>query len=475
MKRIGYLFLIITVFTFNNVFAKSYDISQISQVKEVTQYSGDITVDQMDTVVFGKFPQNEDSGVELSIAKKDPIEWIVLEKNDNKILLLSKNILKVMPFSNVGDNKYRNSDIRKWINNEFINYAFSQDEKSNILVSEVKIHKSNNEVYDVTNDKLFILSAEEMRKYFKTYSKSMLPLPTEYSTGGPENWLRDLGLMDGVQIVHPLIDDSSLEYATYYDTENNKWILGTAGLGLQKKDSLWSSTGVRPAMWISLSSNNSVSSSNNKNGWETNSNGLKFYYINGVKSRGWTTIKADKYYFGGPDDHLVVNSWIGENGRTDDTKQYYVGSDGKMYRGRQTPDGKWVGNDGLVVDTSADLSKSLTIEAAEPDSWYKTQSGLWYYFENDRTTTKKGWFTDSRDNQTYYFDSKTGIMAVGWTTINGSEYYFNELPAEEQNWYETGGGFYESYGKKIKALGSMYKNETTPDGKKVDSNGKLIK
>ena len=145
----------------------------------------------------------------------------------------------------------------------------------------------------------------------------------------------------------------------------------------------------------------------------------------------------------------------------------YVGADGRMYRGRQTPDGKWVGDDGLVVDTGADLTKSLNIEAAEPDSWYKTQSGLWYYFENDRTTTKKGWFTDKRDNQTYYLDPQTVIMAVGWTTINGSQYYFNESHNNEVNWYEIGGGFYESYNKKVKAYGSMYKNETTPNGKKL--------
>ena len=117
----------------------------------------------------------------------------------------------------------------------------------------------------------------------------------------------------------------------------------------------------------------------------------------------------------------------------------------------------------------------MQVKEAQSDSWYKTELGLWYYFENDRTTIKKGWFTDTRDNQTYYLDPHTGIMAVGWTNIGGSEYYFNESHANEPNWYEVGDGFYESYGKKIKAYGSMFKNETTPDGKKVDEDGKLIK
>ncbi|MBQ2204999.1 MAG: hypothetical protein II411_03810, partial [Lachnospiraceae bacterium] len=203
-----------------------------------------------------------------------------------------------------------------------------------------------------------------------------------------------------------------------------------------------------------------------------------FYLDDSMQRNTWVYYVTYYYHVDGK-GNIEKSKWItgaivNSNGDTMTVKRY-VGEDGRMYRGRQTPDGKWVGNDGLLVDVGNDLSTSLTIEAAEPDSWYKTQSGLWYYFENDRTTTKKGWFTDTRDNQTYYLDPQTGIMAIGWTKISGNEYYFNELQAEDQNWYETGGGFYESYGKKIKALGSMYKNETTPDGKKVDANGKLIK
>ena len=133
----------------------------------------------------------------------------------------------------------------------------------------------------------------------------------------------------------------------------------------------------------------------------------------------------------------------------------------------------------MLIFTLDDEPKMLrllhrAIEAAEPDSWYRTQSGLWYYFENDRTTTKKGWFHDTRDDQWYYLDPITGIMAVGWTNIDGSMYYFNESHDNEPNWYEVGGGFYESYNKKVKAYGSMFCNEQTPDGQYVDEKGKLV-
>lgn len=132
-------------------------------------------------------------------------------------------------------------------------------------------------------------------------------------------------------------------------------------------------------------------------------------------------------------------------------------------------------NNWTEEDYMNDFSYTTTYKSVMPDAWYVTTAGVWYYFEKDRTTTKKGWFIDSRDNQTYYLDTNTGRMAVGWTEIDGDMYYFNESHANEPNWYEVGEGFYESYGKKIKAYGSMYKNEETPDGKKVDEDGKLIK
>ena len=122
-----------------------------------------------------------------------------------------------------------------------------------------------------------------------------------------------------------------------------------------------------------------------------------------------------------------------------------------------------------------DLENTVLHKDITPDAWFLTDAGVWYYFEDDRTTTKKGWFVDSRDEQTYYLDPNTGRMAVGWTKIDGEMYYFNESHDNEPNWYEIGEGFYESYGKKVKAYGSMYRDETTPDGKRVDSDGKLIK
>lgn len=124
-------------------------------------------------------------------------------------------------------------------------------------------------------------------------------------------------------------------------------------------------------------------------------------------------------------------------------------------------------SDGGSVASSFDRFKS--------DSWFKSQYGFWYYFVDNRTTTKKGWFNDHTDGQRYYLDpTNNGVMLVGWQMIDGYWYYFNESHNNEVNWYDTGNGWYESLGKRVVGYGSMLRNTVTPDGKFVDENGRLI-
>ena len=76
----------------------------------------------------------------------------------------------------------------------------------------------------------------------------------------------------------------------------------------------------------------------------------------------------------------------------------------------------------------------------------------------------------------YYLDEETGIMATGWTNINGEWYYFNEQHSIVPNWYYIeSDDIWDSYGNNIKSYGSMFRDEETPDGKRVDVDGKLIK
>ncbi|MBR1454760.1 MAG: hypothetical protein IJ593_08990 [Lachnospiraceae bacterium] len=190
------------------------------------------------------------------------------------------------------------------------------------------------------------------------------------------------------------------------------------------------------------------------------------YYVNGnLQKNKWITDIENSYYL---DDNgnPLKNQW--KDGK-------YLGEDGKMLKNTYTPDNKYVNKDGTIVDLEDDFA-NIDKETIQLNAWYRTDNGVWYYFEGDRDTLKKGWFTDPQDSQTYYLDPTNGVMLTGWQTIDGNDYYFSTRSASEPNWYYVeDSDIWLSYGKKIKALGSMFRDEETPDGKRVDADGKLIK
>ena len=493
MKRLFLLFAFILLSS-NTAFAKTYDISEISQAKSITDYTKNISFNDIDSVTFGSYPQSDTTG-----ATKEPIEWIVLDRDGDKTLLFSKYVLDYKCYEDKVNepSTWNNSTLRNWLNSEFIDFSFNNSEHS--LISEISI---DNKIFDVNGevtdegknsvDKVFCLSYSDIKSYFGGFiHNSMSYIPPIYNIETPYARITrgdiNYEYQQDKRHKQPCRQGAWLRTIIGYLKSYESFVISTIGDQSSSKTFIYS--GVRPAIWVNatgIATNNTNNNkkesikSNNSNiakvkkysdtieGLPTRQSELRsdnhFYLDNNMQKATWVYYITYYYHVDGQ-GNIEKSKWI---------EQRYVGADGRMYRGRQTPDGKWVGDDGLVVNVSQDLSTSLTIEAAEPDSWYRTQSGLWYYFENDRTTTKKGWFHDTRDDQWYYLDPTTGIMAVGWTNIGGGMYYFNESHDNEPNWYEVGGGFYESYNKKVKAYGSMFCNEQTPDGKYVDENGKLV-
>lgn len=114
--------------------------------------------------------------------------------------------------------------------------------------------------------------------------------------------------------------------------------------------------------------------------------------------------------------------------------------------------------------------------------WYKAEERVWYYCHaiSDGSLGKliKGWHEDAQDGKKYFLDRKTGIMLSGWQEIDGDEYYFaiyEEIPQQTWIWKvlgdsDLGEWIYEQLG--YRSYGSMYVNEKTPDGQKVNKEGK---
>lgn len=126
-----------------------------------------------DTIFFGTYEQdyNTENGME-------ELEWIVLERQDHKLLLLSKSILVIgqyrennfqesAPFSAI----WETSSIRDFLNNDFLTLAFSPAERSHIQETALTtpIHTNLSDTPDnllKTRETVFLLSKEECERYF---------------------------------------------------------------------------------------------------------------------------------------------------------------------------------------------------------------------------------------------------------------------------------------------------------------------
>ena len=78
-----------------------------------------------DVVEFGRYW--EETGM-----KNTPIQWLVLEETDEYLFLTTKETI-ISKFFDKVSSSWIDSDIRRWLNNDFINLAFNEYEKPSII------------------------------------------------------------------------------------------------------------------------------------------------------------------------------------------------------------------------------------------------------------------------------------------------------------------------------------------------------
>ena len=159
-------------------------------------------------VTFGSYEQDND----LSNGKED-IEWLVIARENNKALLISRYSLDNQPYSeHTEEVPWENSFMRKWLNDTFLNEAFSLEEQDSIIMSTVtadenplhKLSQGND-----TMDKVFLLSAAEAYEYFETDSARVCEM-TDYCYAQSPNltrlpgwWLRSLNAAHVAAVIDP--------------------------------------------------------------------------------------------------------------------------------------------------------------------------------------------------------------------------------------------------------------------------------
>ena len=118
-------------------------------------------------VTFGTYPQTKEEN------DATPIEWLVLARDGDKALLISRYGLDAQPYNK--DNTsvtWETCTLRTWLNSTFYNKAFSSAEQAAILTTNVDNSKSqcysgwNTSGGNNTQDKVFLLSYAEANKYF---------------------------------------------------------------------------------------------------------------------------------------------------------------------------------------------------------------------------------------------------------------------------------------------------------------------
>lgn len=157
-------------------------------------------------VTFGSYEQDN------NLANGDePISWNIADSKDGNILLISEYVLDVRAFHpEEGSVNWETAEIRQWLNGEFLAEAFSEDEQMNIVTTLIETTDIRGDEY-TTEDKVFLLSAEETSKYF-TYDTGISDLMrktarAEKKSGVNMAWLRSVGQL-GTQSIK---DDGTLE------------------------------------------------------------------------------------------------------------------------------------------------------------------------------------------------------------------------------------------------------------------------
>lgn len=136
-------------------------------------------------VKFGQYPQGANGEVK-------PIEWRVLDIKDGKVLLLTEKLLDYVSYNEEYTKvTWETCTLRKWMNNDFIRKAFSSDEQRKIAT--VTNANPNNPKYGTkggnpTQDKVFALSMDEVKRYFLT-DKSMKVYTTDYAHKQDHDWI----------------------------------------------------------------------------------------------------------------------------------------------------------------------------------------------------------------------------------------------------------------------------------------------
>ena len=146
-----------------------------------------------DIIEFGSYEQDNITG-----NGPEPIEWQVLDVEGDEAFLVSVYALDTMKFNETVkslertyDLLWAESDIRAWLNQDFLETAFSEEERDCL----VPVENDGN-----VTDLVFLLSKEELLRYFP-WEYDQMCQPTEFAS--VKDGSRDKAKQLGVELIEP--------------------------------------------------------------------------------------------------------------------------------------------------------------------------------------------------------------------------------------------------------------------------------
>ena len=188
-----------------------------------------------DVITFGKYEQDNDP----SNGNED-IEWIVLAKEGNKALVISKYALDCKQYDMAkSDVTWETCTLREWLNGPFLD-AFSAEERNSMI--DTAVTADENPSYGTppgndTTDKVFLLSITEVNKYFGS-DEARKCAPTDYARArGVFMWKTDC--LWWLRSPGSISDHAALVHGNGFVNIDGRAVYNILG-------------GVRPALWIDL-------------------------------------------------------------------------------------------------------------------------------------------------------------------------------------------------------------------------------
>ena len=227
-----------------------FGCNQNKTLKDEVKFSEKIEALQInDTLEFGNFEQDGDEN-----NGKEPVNWIVLDKQQDKILVISEKVLDLRKYNSeqIKNTTWEVSTLREWLNSEFLDACFTKDEQmkipSTFITGETSNKKSS---HNPTYDKVFILSLLEAEKYFTDDTLKISTL-TKYAESKKSDYYFSASDNVGYYLRTLMIDSPYVAFSVNskgeFGTTVTRTSFSVTTNRVQRNVEL--GYGVRPAIWI---------------------------------------------------------------------------------------------------------------------------------------------------------------------------------------------------------------------------------